>query len=99
MSNKAICQKETVRGVFCVHRCQDSRNRSCGSSDIDGIIIVIVVKVDDPVQLRIDDIYDHSFVSTIQHHVHHISNNREASLALITFSPDSVNGEVLSKNV
>jgi hypothetical protein len=21
-----------------------------------------------------DDIYDHSFVSTIQHHVHHISN-------------------------
>jgi hypothetical protein len=29
--------------------CQDSRNRSCGSSDIDGIIIVIIIKGDDPV--------------------------------------------------
>jgi hypothetical protein len=38
------------------------------------MVIVIVVKDDDPVQLRMDDIYDHSFVSTIQHHVHHISN-------------------------
>jgi hypothetical protein len=34
----------------------------------------MIVKDDDPVQLRMDDIYDHSFVSTIQHHVHHISN-------------------------
>jgi hypothetical protein len=39
------------------------------------MVIVIVVKDDDPVQLRMDDIYDHSFVSTIQHHVHHISNS------------------------
>jgi DNA-directed RNA polymerase subunit L len=36
------------------------------------MVIVIVVKDDDPVQLRMEDIYDHSFVSTIQHH---ISNN------------------------
>jgi len=41
------------------------------------MVIVIVVKDDDPVQLRMDDIYDHSFVSTIQHHVHHISNRLE----------------------
>ena len=40
------------------------------------MVIVIVVKDDDPVQLRMDDIYDHSFVSTIQHHVHHISNSK-----------------------
>jgi hypothetical protein len=32
----------------------------CGSSDIDGMIIVIVVKDDDPVQLRMEDIYDHA---------------------------------------
>jgi len=42
------------------------------------MVIVIVVKDDDPVQLRMDDIYDHSFVSTIQHHVHHISNTPPA---------------------
>ena len=49
------------------------------------MVIVIVVKDDDPVQLRMDDIYDHSFVSTIQHHVHHISNS------LATFnSPDTL---------
>jgi hypothetical protein len=44
----------------CTQACQDLRNRSCGSSDINGIIIVIIVKDDDPVQLRIEDIYDHS---------------------------------------
>jgi hypothetical protein len=46
------------------------------------MVIVIVVKDDDPVQLRIDDIYDHSFVSTIQHHVHHISNRRYDGLSV-----------------
>jgi hypothetical protein len=40
--------------------------------------MVMIVKDDDPVQLRMDDIYDHSFVSTIQHHVHHISNRSYA---------------------
>jgi hypothetical protein len=37
------------------------------------------MKDDDPVQLRMADIYDHSFVSTIQHHVHHISNSQDAT--------------------
>jgi hypothetical protein len=33
------------------------------------MIIVFVGKDDDPAQLRMEDIYDHSFVSTIQHHI------------------------------
>jgi hypothetical protein len=45
------------------------QNYRCGSSDIDGMIIVFVGKDDDPAQLRMEDIYDHSFVSTIQHHI------------------------------
>jgi hypothetical protein len=32
----------------------------CGSSGIYGMIIVFVMKDDDPVQLRIEDIYNHS---------------------------------------
>jgi hypothetical protein len=47
------------------------------------MVIVIVVKDHDPVQLRMDDIYDHSFVSTIQHHVHHISNKNKCPSAAI----------------
>jgi hypothetical protein len=58
------------------------------------MVIVIVAKDDDPVQLRMDDIYDHSFVSTIQHHVHHISNTAGAdfgslwsSITLLAINP------------
>jgi hypothetical protein len=42
------------------------QNNRCGSSDIDGWNDnCIVRKDDDPVQLRMDDICDHSFVSII----------------------------------
>jgi hypothetical protein len=46
------------------------------------MVIVMIVKDNDPVQLRMDDIYDHSFVSTIQHHVHHISNRMKGGQVL-----------------
>jgi hypothetical protein len=40
-----------------------------------------------------DDIYDHSFVSTIQHHVHHISNSYNTSSPLASETEiTSING-------
>ena len=39
-----------------------------------------------------DDIYDHSFVSTIQHHVHHISNTYTLQVDSYRWGPSPNNG-------